>query len=302
MTAPPVRVAGAFGLLPNDPSKPRIKLGDFTPVSAAPPSADWFSRIPAWPMYLNNQIGDCTCACTGHMIEQASAYAGTEIEVADADVLAEYERVSGYDPATGANDNGATIQDVLGDWRTAGVAGHNCLAFAEVDVTNLTHVKQAIATFAAVDVGMDVYQGDVAAFNSGQPWDVNYGEGGLAGGHCVPVVGYDAAGGWMVTWGTVQRFTWNWWNVRVQEAWAVILPEWLATSGDSPSGYDLYGLGQALASFTGTPNPFPSPGPVDPDPALWAAAGPWAALPRTRPDLVKLQAALKTWAAAKGFQ
>jgi hypothetical protein len=48
--------------------------------------------------------------------------------------------------------------------------------------------------------------------------------------------------------------------------------------------------------------PAPVPVPVDDaDHALWTVAGPWAAQPRTRPDLVVLKGALDGWAATKGY-
>lgn len=50
------------------------------------------------------------------------------------------------------------------------------------------------------------------------------------------------------------------------------------------------------------PAPVPVPVPsAGADAVLWAAAGPWAAQSRTRPDLAELKAALVAWAAAKGL-
>lgn len=50
----------ALGRQPNDPSKPRLKLSNFMRVSTtAPPTADWLTKVPSWPMYGNDTIGDC---------------------------------------------------------------------------------------------------------------------------------------------------------------------------------------------------------------------------------------------------
>ena len=312
MTAPATRVAGKLGRLPNDPSKPRLRVADFTRpgLPAPPPSADWHSQVAAWPMYLNNQLGDCTCAEVGHQIESASAYGeGALIQVADADVLALYELAGGYVPGDPTTDQGAVIQDVLGVWRKTGCGGHQCVAFAELDITNLTEVRGAVADFGSVDIGFTVYQGDMDAFNAGQPWSTTYAQGAMVGGHSVEVAGYDANGFTVVTWGALQTCTWDWWNSRVDEAWLVIQPEWLSKVGQSPGGLDLYQLGQALAQLTGSPNPIPPPAPVPvaqpPSPAdlaLWNdEAKAWCAEPRTRPDLVALKAALEAWANAHGL-
>lgn len=308
----PARVAGKLGRLPNDPSKPRLRAADFAVpgAPAPPPAADYYSAVASWPMYLNDQLGDCTCAEVGHQIESDSTYgSGTTVAVADGDVLALYELAGGYVPGDPSTDQGAMIQDVLTAWRNTGCGGHKCLAFAQLDITNMTALRSAVADFGSVDIGFEVYQGDMDAFNAGQEWSTAYAQGSLLGGHSVEVVGYDAAGFTLVTWGALQKATWEWWNARVDEAWAVIMPEWQDKAGQSPGGLNLYQLGQALASLTGTPNPFPPPVPVPvvqppsaADLALWnGEAKAWCAQFRDRPDLVTLKTALLAWAKAHGL-
>jgi hypothetical protein len=41
--------------------------------------------------------------------------------------------------------------------------------------------------------------------------------------------------------------------------------------------------------------------PANPDTVMWQEVQPWVAERRTRPDLVKLQGDLETWARAKGL-
>ena len=72
-----------------------------------PVQKDWSGKVPSWPMMANNAIGDCTTAAAGHMIMEWTANAGTEIVPSDTDIIAAYSAISGYDPQTGANDNGA---------------------------------------------------------------------------------------------------------------------------------------------------------------------------------------------------
>lgn len=297
-------MAGKLGRLPNRATQPRLRLAQFaTAVPPPPASANWYSRVLSWPMYANDSVGDCTCAEIGHTVGSASAYTSSEVEFTDQQILAVYSAVTGYNPADPSTDQGAVIQDVLTYWRKTGIAGHKLLAFAEVDVSNRTEVMQAAAAFGSLDLGHTVTSGDMSAFDGGKAWSTSYAAGPVEGGHSTELVGYDSGGGWLVTWGQVQRFTWAWWQARMEEAWLPILPEWMDAQGESPSGFDLHGLGQRMADLTGDPNPFPAPGPTpdDADHALWAVGGPWAAQFRNRPDLVTLKASLIAWAKAKGL-
>src|SRR5690348_14729711 len=182
------------GRLPNDPAKPRLKLALSTAAVAAPAKADWLSRVPSWPMYGNDRIGDCTCAAAGHMEQAWTAYASTEVTVPDSAVLKLYEAASGYDPATGANDNGAVMQDVCGLWRKQGLGGRKILAFAQVDHTDHAQVQAAIATFGALYVGIEFPASAMGQFNARKPWDVVRGSQ-IEGGHAIHVGAYDTAAG-----------------------------------------------------------------------------------------------------------
>ena len=283
-TAPgPARKFGWLAPYPES-AKPRLKLAKYLRLPPPPASADWYSRVPAWPMYLNDQIGDCTVAEVAHQIESASAYtAGAPISVDDAAVLAAYRAISGYDPANPATDAGAVIQDVLGYWRRVGIDGHRALAFAQVDPRNHDEVRQAISLFGSVDIGLDLPQSALDQFDAKRAWSTVPNDGGIVGGHSVGGVGYGVAATptlqrtvvasdgdyvYVVTWGAIVPMTWDFWDHYVEEAWAVILPEWLDAAGHTPTGIDLHELGNDLAELTGDPNPFPSaPGPAPVPPA-----------------------------------
>lgn len=310
------------GRLPADPSKPRLKLRLFLKAVPAPPtSVDWFSRITDWPVYANDSIGDCTEAMVGHNIQNTSTYGdGATVTITDRDVIAAYSRVSGYDPATGANDNGALLQDVYNDWRRNGVGGHKALAFAEVNVKDLNEVKTAINVFGGAGLGIVVDETMMADFNAGKGWTRT--GGAKLGGHAIVAVGYDAEGVWVVTWGAVIKMTWAVFRKVCEEVWAGVLPEWVNdTSGKDPLGVDLYGLGEALAALTGEPNPFqpspnpepqptpvpapappgPSPVPVGPaDESLAATAHEWLTHRHEGRNAVMAKE-LRAWLAAKGL-
>jgi hypothetical protein len=249
------------GVLPNNPDKPRLKVSQFLTAPTYPASLDYLSRVNNYPMYLNDRIGDCTCAGAGHMIQAESTYGqGSTQTVSDNDVLTAYEAVSGYDPSTGANDDGAVMQDVLNYWRKVGIGGHQILAFAELDINNMAEVKAAMSTFGSIYVGFEFPGSAMDQFNNGEPWDVVPGAS-IEGGHAVHGGAYLEDGTLkFITWGAVQEMTQAFWDTYVFEAWVVITPEWLSATGFSPTGLDLHALGEELAVLTGGTNPFlPAP-------------------------------------------
>lgn len=305
------------GRLPPHPEvrHPRLYLGEYlTAALPAPPaSVDWHSLITDWPMYLNDQLGCCTEAMVGHIIEGASTYgAGSTAMITDDDVLTAYRRVSGYTPGNPATDHGAVLQDVYGDWRKTGVGGHKNLLFAQVAPSDLLEVRQAIDLFGAAGLGIVVTQSMMDDFNAGKPWMRATGEN--LGGHAVPVVGYDPAQVFVVTWGRVQPMSWGCFQQVTEEAWAAVLPEWFNAQGRSPAGLDLNGLGEAFVALTGEPNPFhvqpepgpqpappPAPGPgPDPDVALAASARGWLSLHHSGANKAFAHQ-VQSWLAAKSL-
>jgi hypothetical protein len=291
----PIRAAGRLGRLPYDPSKPALLLTDRV-AATVPPNpvvADWLSKVPSWPMYGNDQWGDCVWAMTGHMIEAWTQYAGgAAVEVTTEQLLAAYSAVTGFDPNAGLpgenpTDQGTNIQDALGYWRKTGVAGHKILAFAKVDHTNPDEVEAAINLFGSLAVGVNLPSSAQDQFSAGQEWTVVAGSS-IEGGHAIHAGAYDTAtkDARIITWGAVQTLNDPWWDAYVEEAWVVVTPEWVEATGATPSGLDLQGLGDDFASITGEPNPFPpapTPSPVpsppvaDPDQALALVATPWVA-------------------------
>ena len=205
-------------------------LHDFMATLPIPPPADDNTDgLTAFGMMLNDNEGDCTCATCGHMIQVWSVSNGPEITVPDSAVQTAYEQACGYNPADPSTDHGGIITNVLDYFRDTGVGGHKISAHAEVNLTQL-RVQQAIYTFGAVDVGIQL---PVSAQSQvGMLWDFPDGGPDAAGGwggHSVPLVKYDATGLWCVTWGTLQKMTWRWLMWYCDEAHACISPDW-----DSP--------------------------------------------------------------------
>jgi hypothetical protein len=260
-----------YGKLPAQPARPHLKLSPVMKRLAAPPvRADWQADTIQWPMYANDQIGDCTCAAVGHMVNQLTFYgSGTEVQPKESSVVGMYSAVTGYRPGHPSTDTGAYCQDVLAYWRKTGLEGHKIVAYAALDVSNLDEVKQAIAMFGTVYIGFTVTDAAEDAFDAGQVWDVKRGARNL-GGHCVPMGAFDSAKKTLygVTWAAEFGMTEAYWKKYVDEAWVVLdedgLNKAMAYFAGSASFYE---LGQAFAALTNETNPIPAPAPVPvPDP------------------------------------
>ena len=272
MSTPSVLFRGGRLREPN-PDRRSLHFEDYLtgdPLPPPPADADWLSEVTDWPMYANDSVGDCTLASPGHMIEAFTRYAqGVAVEITEADVLAAYSAVTGYRPGDPSTDTGAVIEDVLKYWRDHGIGGHKILAYGKVDVSNRTHVEQAIYLFGAVNLGVNLPQSAEDQFNAGQPWQYVKGSP-IIGGHCVPALRYRHDGSTdVITWAAVVKVMGLFWRHFVEEGWFVLTKDRANQLGNSPSGFNLFQLGEDLAALTGDPNPIPAPTPtpVPPTPA-----------------------------------
>lgn len=258
-----------LGKLPAQPARPHLKLSEVLRerLAAPPASADWQSNSIRWPMYANDAVGDCTCAGVGHMVNQLTFYGtGAEVVPTEANVLGMYSAITGYTPTDPHTDTGAYCQDVLAYWRTKGLDGHQIVAYAALDVANLTEVKQAISVFGTVYVGMNFPDSAMRQFNQGKTWDVVRGAR-VEGGHCVIVGAYGSGKFGLVTWGAETEMTEAFWKKYVDEAWVVLDADGLTKAAAYFTGApSFYALGEQFAELTGEPNPIPQPQPA-PEPS-----------------------------------
>jgi hypothetical protein len=228
-----------------------LALGKYlTPgLPPPPPAADWTKGITSWGMMMNDTLGDCTIAGCGHAVQVWSANNGKEVTVADSTIESFYEKWDGYVPGNPSTDNGGVELDVLNDWKKQGFAGNALAAFADPKVANLTEVRQSIALFGGVYIGLSL---PITAQNQ-TVWDVVAKGGAKAkpgswGGHCVFVPKYDQHGFTCVTWGQLKTMTVAFWNKYCDEAHALLSPAWLSTKG-SPGGFNMAQLQADLNSI-----------------------------------------------------
>lgn len=208
-----------------------------------------------WGTLGNDQYGDCVWAGAAHETMLWTTEAGKLARFDDVHVLADYAKVTGFDPRTGANDNGTVVLDALNYRRKVGVhdasgTAHKIGAYAKVDASNTVHLKAAVWLFDAVGIGFEVPDYAEDQFALGQIWHIGGQDPNapIVGGHYVPVVGYDSGGLWLVTWGELHRMTWQFFRKYTDEAYALLSPDMLR-AGKSPDGFDLATLNADLAAL-----------------------------------------------------
>ena len=256
--------AGMLGALPPHPESthPRVKLSNHLSAAALPPTpavVDYASKVRTWPMYLNDQLGDCTCAGIGHSVQAWTAYAKGLVTLPNSAVLDLYERM-GYVPGDPSTDQGAVEQDVLAEVHRNGIGGHKILAYAQVNHEDPYVMKDALNLFGSLYLGAQMPQSAMQQTNAGQPWSPVPGSP-IEGGHCFVAQRWDTSAAPMevVTWGQLQRVELDWWAANGLEAWVIITRDWLNAVGKSATGLDLVQLGDDFSVISGYANPFRTP-------------------------------------------
>jgi hypothetical protein len=215
-----------------------------------PAQYDWSDKITKWGMMKNDTIGDCTCAAAGHLIMEWTADNGKLVTPTDTQIVQAYSAITGYNPKTGANDNGAVETDVLNYWRKTGIANHKITAYAGLEPSNHNHVQEAVYLFGGCYIGLAL---PISA-QSQTIWSVppggatGIGAPGSWGGHAVPVVAYNNSGLTVITWGALKKMTWGFWDAYCDESYAIISPDFLKKN-KAPNGFDLAALQQDLKAI-----------------------------------------------------
>lgn len=186
-----------------------------------PASFCWGQNVKSWPVLLNDRIGDCTCASLTHLLlakaSEPGDLAGQAFAPHDADVLQLYRDVSGYDPSTGANDNGAVMLDVLHRVQSHPLAGHLIGRPYTVGLRDHAVLRSVLHATGGLYVGVNL---PLAWQSNPEVWDATWGAAdgpGTWGGHAIAVIGADDNGVWLVSWGTRRYMTWRAWDAVAEE-------------------------------------------------------------------------------------
>ena len=230
-----------------------LRIENYLRVPKLPPSPktrSWDIPLPCGEMG-NADVGDCTCASAGHLIQVWTENNGKEITLPDTDILGAYSAITGYTPGDPSTDNGANMLDVLNFWRQTGIGGHKILAYASINTQNRTMMEAAINLFGGIYMGLGL---PLSAQN--QPtWVVTTGDEAVKyswGGHCVVINGYDMSALLyaILTWSEKQPASYQFVEGYGDEGYVVLSEDWAAPGKPAPSGFDMAALTADLKAVT----------------------------------------------------
>lgn len=204
------------------------KLGSLLFGDNIPKTYDLYKKIQYWPMLMNDQVGDCTIAGTGHVIEFLKVVFENNLPtMTDLEALVQYEILGGYKLGDITTDNGCVEVSVLQYFQDHGImAGSqkiNLTKFISVDHTAIGEIKKSVFHLGNCYIGLQLPSNAIQT----QLWTVDK-TATNEGGHCVNVVGYDDNQNlfYIVSWGTVIPMTYDFFTTYVDESWSLYSNEW----------------------------------------------------------------------------
>jgi hypothetical protein len=241
----------------------REVLGQFAETGALPPLPDtwsWTRTIAPddWQQYGNNEVGDCTIAAACHMMMCWSDNTeSTPWSFDNDDVVADYNDFR-------TSKDGASIQNILWDWKAYGIHRRAAGAkvpvkiddFALLDINDQlrlkSQVQRSIQLLGCCYIGV-ILPKFAVNYVAGDPnpkcisppqWDITAdalklpnAEKDPKAGHAVAAIGYNPDGLQIVTWGLCATMSWAFFFAYMDEAWSVLCKAaWLKPEGLTPSG------------------------------------------------------------------
>lgn len=232
------------GKLPPKPHPNTLYLARYLAPGTLPDSARKVYREYKVPdagkqMFGNDRYGDCVWAMIANYLVLTSCHTGKLWIPSLNAVLKGYSDVTGFDPETGANDNGTVMTEAFEYMRTTGIAGHRILGWAKIDHTNPVHRHLGVDLFGATCTGVRLPDDAQDQFEAGGPWELvqppNPNEG-----HAILHSGYGSEGGNYESWARVdQKASTAWENACIDEEYILITPEWFDAAGWTPGGLNL---------------------------------------------------------------
>ncbi|MBV8690394.1 MAG: hypothetical protein JOY57_01950, partial [Actinobacteria bacterium] len=116
-------------------------------------------------------------------------------------------------------------------------------------------LQQAIFLFGGVYLGLRLPETAQVQLENKEPWTVialiGKGEPNSWGGHAVNLVDYDDEFATCVTWGDLQKISWEFIQAYADEAYGVLSADWMnAATQKSPHGFDMPALLNDLSKFS----------------------------------------------------
>lgn len=205
-----------LGKTPARPDAVGLKFAAYLDKSVLTPPVGPFGQyalVKQYPMYSNDKFGCCVWSGDGHETQLAKAMGHGTVSFTDANILAAYSAVTGFDIDDPSTDQGTDMEKAAAWRRKVGIqdaagARHKIAAYVALDAGNIDQVATAARAFGFVGIGIEFPAFAMDQFNAGKPWDIARTNTKLEGGHYIPLVGRDANGYFLViTWGKIQRVT-----------------------------------------------------------------------------------------------
>ena len=234
-------------------------------INTPPPVATyWRERVSFWPMLANDSIGDCVIAGCLHYVQAITANANTQILPDKDTAISDYSTVGaatnggGYDPKTGANDDGLVIDNALAYWMKTGLAVQqngelNQLAGqARIEVQDIEMLKLGASEFCGFIAGVNLPTTAQGELEQGLPWQSTVAAPGGWGRHCIYCIDYDSNWIYAITWGRVQKISWAWWQKYADEAAVLLDRDWINSRTQlAPSNMTLSSLDERIENLRG---------------------------------------------------
>ena len=210
---------------------------NYVSLPSIPISSNNREKITTLGAMGNLQLGDCTEATSGHAIQACSANNNNQIIIPDADIIAQYSLDSGYDPKTGARDNGCYDLDVIKRLADTGLAGHKVIAYTSTGITRVDMIKASCYILGGVRLcgllpialqSQTIWKdpkGNLTGINEPNSW----------GGHSFYGVDYDETYLYIISWGQIIPVEWGWWLAYGDEIHPCLLDDWIK-NGIAPNG------------------------------------------------------------------
>lgn len=219
-------------------------------LNKAPGAINWYEMatptggLPGWDgdVLGNDKYGDCVYAAIAHALMLQSKLAGIPMNITTQMVLNEYQIGTGFDPATGYNDNGALLREALDRGRQVGLFGVKIDAYLYIDPLDKLELNWALWSGGGLLYGFSLpKRWSEMVDDSGNPdWTVpdggwKAGEGpGEGGGHAV--AGHASNGG--NSWGLPTNWSDEFRQVCCDEMIVFFSSEWSQRNGKTPCGLD----------------------------------------------------------------
>jgi hypothetical protein len=226
-------------------SSPKLNIRDFVDIEKATdflgaraedgkptvfPVVDYTLLIRTWEIFLNDKLGDCTCASVAHGRMIFAALIGEALTITDADIERMYEH-SGWKPAESeATDQGWTLEAAAEYAKTIGLLGVPDIdAWAGVNVGDDEAQQVAMELFGGLSSGIECPKSALEQFQEGKPWTVVPGSE-IAGGHAIwkakAVLAGTGLSSVYVTWGGLAPAEEAWDKTYVDEHLAFVPADW----------------------------------------------------------------------------